>query len=113
MATEHPRLRPGEYIVLPQPYLGLPAGSLGTIIEYHSTPTQRYLVYFGLSVPIGPFPEAALIRLRSAGARSTAPWSNLIFTHIFPRLLCGGTIRAIGVGRCANGGSVWTSLISR
>jgi hypothetical protein len=70
MASEHPRLRPGEYIVLTQPYLGLPAGSVGMIIEYDSMPTHRYLVYFGVSLPLGPFPETALTRLRSADRRT-------------------------------------------
>jgi len=33
------------------------------------------------------------------------PADELIFTHIFPELLCGGTIGARVVDRCANGGS--------
>ena len=64
-----PRFQVGEYVMLTQPYLGLPAGSVGRIIEHQSTPTHRYLIYFGVSLPIGPFPETALIRLGSAGAR--------------------------------------------
>jgi hypothetical protein len=67
MATAHPRLRPGEYIVLTQPYLGLPAGSVGMITKRNRTHPPCYLVYFGEALPIGPFPETALIRLRSAG----------------------------------------------
>lgn len=69
MATEQ-YLRPGEYIVLTRPYLGLPAGSVGMITKRHSTRTPRYLVYFGESLPVGPFPETALIRLGSAGKRT-------------------------------------------
>ena len=71
MASAHPHFQAGEYVILTRPYLGLPAGSVGRITECHSTPmpTPCYLVYFGESLPIGPFPEAALIRLGSAGAR--------------------------------------------
>jgi hypothetical protein len=70
MATEHPRFQEGEYVMLTRPYLGLPARSVGVITALYSTHPPCYLVYFGEALPIGPFPEAALIRLRSAGMRT-------------------------------------------
>ena len=70
MATEHPRLQPGEYIVLTRPYLDLPARSVGVITALYSTHPPCYLVYFGVGLPVGPFPETVLIRLRSVGMRT-------------------------------------------
>jgi hypothetical protein len=70
MATEQPRFQVGEYVMLTQPYLGLPAGSVGMVTEYRSRPPCRYKIFFSESLPSGPFPETALIRLGSAGRRT-------------------------------------------
>jgi hypothetical protein len=75
MATEPPHFQAGEYVMLTRPYLGLPARSVGVISELSCTHPRCYLVYFGESLPVGPFPEAALFRLRSA---HTAPKERTI-----------------------------------
>jgi hypothetical protein len=62
-----PRFQVGEYVMLTQPYLGLPAGSVGLVTKCHSGPTCRYKIYFSESLPSGPFPETALIRVGLAG----------------------------------------------
>ena len=70
MATEPPRFQVGEYIILNQPCLGLPAQSVGAITRLYSTDPPHYLIYFGASLPDGPFPQTMLSSLRSA---HTAP----------------------------------------
>jgi hypothetical protein len=70
MDTELPRFQVGEYIILTQPCLGLPAQSVGIITRLYSTDPPHYLIYFGVSLPDGPFPQTMLSSLRSA---HTAP----------------------------------------
>jgi hypothetical protein len=64
-----PRIQVGEYVMLTHSYLGLPAGSVGLVTKCRSGPTRCYQIYFSDSLPSGPFPETALIRVESAGAR--------------------------------------------
>jgi hypothetical protein len=66
MDTELPRFQVGEYIILTQPCLGLPAQSVGVITRVYSTDPTHYLIYFGVSLPDGPFPQTMLSYLRSA-----------------------------------------------
>jgi hypothetical protein len=66
MDTEPPRFRVGEYIILTQPCLGLPAQSVGVITRLYSTDPPHYLIHFGVALPDGPFPQTMLSRLRSA-----------------------------------------------
>ena len=66
MGTEAPRFQVGEYIFLTRPCLGFPAQSVGVITRRHSRNPPLYLVYFGASLPVGPFPAHVLSRLRSA-----------------------------------------------
>jgi hypothetical protein len=54
MPIAHLNLQPGEYVVLTQSYLGLPAASVGIVTERRSPRWHRYLVYFGESLPRGP-----------------------------------------------------------
>jgi hypothetical protein len=63
MGTEPPRFQTGEYVILTQPCLGLPAQSVGVITRLYSTDPPRYLIYFGVALPDGPFPETVLFRL--------------------------------------------------
>ena len=65
MDTELPRFQVGEYIILTQPCLDLPAQSVGVITKLYSTDPPRYLIYFGVALPDGPFPEDVLSHLRS------------------------------------------------
>jgi hypothetical protein len=65
-----PHFQVGEYVMLTQPYLSLPAGSVGLVTKCHSGPTCRYEIHFSESLPSGPFPETALIRVRSVGMRT-------------------------------------------
>ena len=70
MDTELPRFQVGEYIILTQPCLGIPAQSVGVITRLYSTAPPHYLIHFGVSLPDGPFPQTMLSCLRSA---HTAP----------------------------------------
>jgi hypothetical protein len=67
--TERPLFHEHEYVVLTRPYLGLPEGSVGAITQIYARHPARYLVYFAQSLPVGPFPENALARLRALGDR--------------------------------------------
>ena len=66
MDTEPPRFRVGEYIILTQPCLGVPAQSVGVITRLYCTDPTHYLIYFGVSLPDGPFPQTMLSCLQSA-----------------------------------------------
>jgi hypothetical protein len=66
MNIEPPRFQTGEYVILTQPCLGFPAESVGVITQLYSTNPPLYLVYFGASLPVGPFPAHVLSHLRSA-----------------------------------------------
>jgi hypothetical protein len=65
MTIGSPRFQTGEYIILTQPCLGLPARSVGVITSLFSTDPPYYLIYFGESLPVGPFPERLLYHIRS------------------------------------------------
>ena len=73
MATKPARFQTGEYVILTPPYLGLPAQSVGVITRRYSPNAPLYLIYFGVSLPVGPFPAAALSRLRLTHAPRTPP----------------------------------------
>ena len=66
MDTELPRFLAGEYIILTQPCLDLPAQSVGVITRLYTTDPPHYLIYFGEFLPVGPFPQTVLSHLRSA-----------------------------------------------
>jgi hypothetical protein len=65
MTFESPYFQKGEYIILTQPCLGLPAQSVGVITRLYSTDPPHYLIYFGESLPVGPFPQLLLYRIRA------------------------------------------------
>ena len=64
------RFQRGEYVILTQPCLGVPAHSVGVIDRLASANPPLYQIYFGESLPVGPFPAAVLCRLRSTRMHS-------------------------------------------
>jgi hypothetical protein len=65
MESRRSRFHVDEYVVLTQPYRGIPAGSVGAIVTISFTRPARYCVSFGPSLVRSRIPEDHLTSLRT------------------------------------------------
>lgn len=66
MSTKPQPFQEGEYIILTQPYDGIPEGSVGMVIAVEASDPPYYHVHFGWFLPNGPIPQDSLAPLKRA-----------------------------------------------